>query len=667
MLTLLFALLHVFTCDHTREIDAILRSLPPQPLQRSTNSIETNEGQLSSMKDIVDAEVAARQPIRVYFSVDSIDNPSLDSQQCKVSGETLKVDGRGYITCQAGDILTENKKKVIKETMENARKFIHKLIKVTPCTDPIDVSGTLSGTLKDSNTKIPNIDLFIYVLARPYGNKSSTLASASPLKYNTNKNSSKPLDSQRPLVGKITINAAKMPETIQDENSGERQFFVTCIHELMHVLAFSPGLFTKWVNRSSGTQFKKHVVEFKNNYNITQTFLGTPALTKWVNTRFQVTDPVISTFGLEIEDGGGPGTRGSHPNSRLYFSDVMQGVTYGPGYFSPVFFHSLYDSGWYEPNYTMVEPLVYMDVTLYGQQPNPNVLTNPASTSFPSDYFCDSSFNSYCFYDYSTKANCDLISFDEVASQQSSLSNETIRAWYGANGKYSSAEVLDYLPIYIPNVANCRNSDLPNTDNDVGAMAKKMGETYSPTSVCAISKIFKGSFGEVMLAQATGCYSARCGMDGKLRITLPNTDEQMCVREGQKIYKKASTQYVLCPSPARACATLPKTPMLPVTGCVPDRGPHDGSNYISIEGSGFDQVEIESILIGDIPLTVISTTPTSLLVQVPSKITDKTTPILEKPLPLKVVLVKAVAGYPKETVVENFYTFLKKDYSYSGN
>ncbi|OHT10376.1 hypothetical protein TRFO_20432 [Tritrichomonas foetus] len=646
MLTVIFIILHVFTCTHDIDQDALLREMPPKQLKKP-------------QKITTDTDIPERKEIRVHFDMSSIGAPEYDSLQCTSAGQTKVISGKS-IVCQETDVLTSSKITIIKETMENAKSYITRLIKVTPYDRDINIASYQSN-VNPSRTVETDCDLFIAVLARPFGSTSSTLASAGSTSYSSGSYSD-PLDVGRPITGRIQINPSKLPLKAENENSGNRQFFVTCLHELMHVLAFSSSLFYSWVNRSSNSKYTSPVISFQNNFNLQQSFIRTPELLNWVNKRFQVDDPTISGFGLELEDGGGSGTAGSHPNERLYFTDIMQGRTYGPGYFSAIYFHTFHDSGWYEPNYTMQEELVYLNMEIISEAPNQYILTEPPKLTFPESYFCTSTTDSYCFYDYSHKANCELQTLDEmyrmeVANGMSNI-NSTLK-WYSPDGGLVGTDnLLDYAPILIPNNANCRDESLPETDADISTMAGKLRETYSTTSVCAISKIFKGKFGEVMLGQATGCYKARCGEDLKIRFTLQNTAEQLCEYEGQKLYPKGSTQYIICPNAKAACATLPKTKMVTVEMGVPDRGPHTGGFYIGL--NGFNLLSYQShnlkFFIGDIQLEEIDFHNNSILTFIPSGIEEKTKSFLELPQTLYIY----GDGDPNVTIIEDFFTFLKR-------
>lgn len=670
---------HVFTCNHDREIQSQLRNSPPHKLIDSSKFITEDVD-----KSELEKEVRNRQPIRVRMDLRAIDDPRIDKFSCKNVGDQEKPE---EYACRQEDILDDKKKEVIKVTIQNAEKYITQLVNVTRATEPLDPGGVLSTVgWDDQKPDFSNIDLFIFVLERAYGETSDTLASASPLR-SVSSSSSNFLDRGRPYIGQIRINAAKLPSKPQNYNDGDRQFFVTCMHELMHILAFSSGLFGSWVNRSSGSIYNQNISNFKfnNNYGVEQSFIATPKLTEWVHDRFQVVNPELLRFGLELEDGGGKGTAGSHPNSRLYFTDIMQGKTYGPGYFSPIFFHSLYDSGWYEPNYDMMEQLIYLDPRYVDEPISQYVLTEPPRDSFPKEIFCSNNRQAYCYYDYSYKAICDSYSLKEIVDlgyikkQIANASN--FQTWYGGPGnKFSDEENFDYMPVLFPSGdSNCRNENAPSESKQVADMAKRMEETYSTSSVCLLTTIWKQSLTQFSIQKNSGCYKARCGEDGKLRVTLPKTKEQVCFRENQRIYKKGSTKYALCPKVGAACANFPnKSTMVSIESALPDRGPSNGENYILLQGINLLKHPILSVTFGilsdktgryvtDKDYTKIISiksdnfieyTNDRILIKMP-----KNPQVGKKQIGVSVDLIFETRDTIDVNFVEDIYTFLKRDYN----
>lgn len=676
---------HFYTCNHDHEFLTALRKNPPHKLTKDFN--EDSDADKDPKK--IANEVDGRNPISVKICLDAIKNPSIDSKSCNGPSPN-------NITpqCRNEDKLSEQSKNVIIQTMENVEKYIHQLVNVTSLKNPIEISDSTTTEVGWEGHEIePEFlkkDLFIYVLTRPYGPDSQTLASARAVQYNTEELDGSPLSNQRPTVGLININVAKLPTSAQDYNSGDRQFFITCMHELMHVLAFAGGLFPKWLNRTSGNKYdvSRFNFQFKNNYDVTQSFINSPKLTSWINERFQVINPELVNFGLELEDGGGSGTAGSHPNSRLYFTDIMQGKTYGPGYFSPIFFHSLYDSGWYEPNYEMMEDLPYLNPRYIGEPISQYVLTEPPRESFPKELFCSNNYQAYCYYDYSYKAVCDTMSHKDVMESENKdfikyKNNKNFTTWYGGpNNYYSDEENFDFMPVLFPSGdSNCRNPNAPAESEDVANMAKRMEETYSLSSVCVLTTIWKQSLTQFSLQKNAGCYKARCGEDNKLRITLPNTPEQVCIRENQRIYKKGSTKYALCPNVEAACSNMPnKSTMVTIESAIPDRGPYNGHNFVLLQGFNLEKYSVKKItfgIINDKQARVVTEKDYSAVVSFEKEKGDFIEYTNERILikmPDNLKLDKKFIGVPIDLIfdtedtidvnfVEKIYTFLKRDYS----
>ena len=652
MLLSLFLVCHVFKCHHDLFEDEELRRAPPTTFD---SEVSANAA----------AEPAERAPIRVIFAMDSINDRSLDTWACRKVGDVH--DGK---TCLAEDVFEggSEKAKVIEATMENVRAYISKFVNVTRVPGGINPSGAFTGDHFSSNLQLKqqdNCDLYIQVVARPFGATSSTLATAS----SRGDRSSNMDDKGRSRMGLITINAAKMPSVAQNETSGDRQFFITLVHELMHVLAFSAGHFGNWLNTTKEKYQPPYgAISYTNSYGLEQKFIATPGLISWVNERFQVLDEGIGALGLELEDGGGAGTAGSHPNSRLYFTDIMQGKTYGPGYVSGIFFHSLQDSGWYDVDFSYAEELVYMNAKLHGNAPNQYVMVQPPKLTFPADYMCYETSSQFCYYDYSGKANCEVASEAQLRDKNDAAYNSKYPAedsnltkWYNPDGTVlGTEELLDFANVLIPNNAQCRDANLPQTDGQIGEMARKLHEVYGPTSVCAMSTIFNGKFGEILLGETPACFRSRCGTDKKIRITLDDDIEQLCTRPGKKIYSKKHVGYVKCPPASEACATQKKVQMINIYQVLPDRGPMDGQNFVNLIGEGLSKYTKLKVKIGEIELKPIVQTDTSVLCQVPELKNGEGKAVMKIPQTLYV----SDPDFPDhEGAFPNFYTFVERSYS----
>jgi hypothetical protein len=67
----------------------------------------------------------------------------------------------------------------------------------------------------------------------------------------------------------------------------------------------------------------------------------------------------MNSFQLEIEDGGGSGTAGSHPEKRVFQNEYMSGSVTPFPIFSNITLSVFADSGWYEIDYTYAQSLVW--------------------------------------------------------------------------------------------------------------------------------------------------------------------------------------------------------------------------------------------------------------------------------------------------------------------
>lgn len=642
MFLALFLLGHIFVCNHDQEEDKWLRSSDPEPLAKPS---------VKATGDFNPKNFDLSKPIprnKIRFGIDMT---------------TVKA-GPGYSDKTVE--LTAQQADVISKTVNSMLGYVSRIVSVTPYLDQnLNVKKFSPKSLTDypwlSSTEELECDLYVVVIAGPFEPKSNTLANAKTLRKRgdetyagtTYKNIT--LDYRMPLAGQVNINRNKLPSEPQDEKSGERQFFVTIVHEFMHVLAFSNSHFNNWVNRSTGEPRPGGtIVQIKNGYDMTQKFVHTEGLTKWVNDRFEVTDPALQELGLELEDGGGSGTKGSHPNSRLYFTDVMQGKTYGPGWISPIYFYTLIDSGWYDSNPEDAEDLVFLNARMHGTSPpNQNVLVQPPMTNYIPDYICQKDTSNYCFYDHSVKGTCDIEPFtvwtDSDGNRHKSKFNLTqdplpdpstiTYKWYNPLGldKLGSEALLDYNTIIVPINANCRSKASAEVgDNPI--WVPKLYESYSTSSVCAMSTIFKGGFGEILLSPTAACYEAECTTNNQLSLIIKG-EKHRCGKKGERIFVSGKMGHAICPNPKEACANLPKRPVLNVDQIIPDRGPINGQNYITFIGQGFNkytpsslEIKIGSTFEDSYQLEIVRILDNSILAKFPDLTEDKVTKMIPQSL-----------------------------------
>ena len=576
-------------CNFQEEEDRILRRLPPRKLKREQHSA---------------IDITKRKPIRLVFNTDSIFNASLDSQQCTGVGVPSSM-------CTSDDILTDGKRYTLSKTIENVKNYLGSLLLVDQEEYPIALT-VIDYELKGLPYEVEDCDLYIPFVVRPFEKGSTIVASASTRatgKLN------------RATIGFVTVNPKNLNEyDPEGYDSGERQLFGTILHELNHVLCFSGSHFNNWIDIETGERWKQPMLSFTNKYGITQKFLVTRELKKWVNERFNVWSDDYMKYGLELEDGGGEGTAGSHPNERLYFTDVMQGRTYGPAYISPIFFHSLIDSGWYTLNETTrkatEQQISYLNAQLYSnvEQLQENALTEPGWISFPQMFIAKESLEEQCFTDYIYKGIARRINKDKL-SKLSFVNNETIK-WYNPYNEEMVGEddLIDFVPIVYPTEGNCRSSKSISIlrQEDPGYNPLDYGEKYGVDSICAQSSLRRDTFGMFLLHETASCYEAWCGTDDRVRLVI-NGKTILCKFDYEKRVVDGFNGYVKCPPHKVVCANKKKVKLINMIDIMPEIGTVDGNNLIGIKGTEFDLYDDLEISIGPLKCNIITKTNESLL------------------------------------------------------
>jgi len=598
-LLLSFSSSEVITCSHDFNLDKELRGDDPIPLVKRSGKAYS-----IGSKD---------QPFRLCFDMKSIDDGTIDNCQCKSGSAGSVPSGCGNqnhdsTQCLETDVLDANKRKVIKDTFANVKEFLESNLNVTVDTQTNEVTKTdceytnFDSLKAQGKLNASQCDLFIAVYARPFGSGSSGLAFAQATATSS-------VD-RRPVRGKITVNPSKIPSEAQSFRSGNRQFIITVLHEINHILSFSSGLFEHWLNEDTNEAYGSSIFVYadKEGHNLTNAgertnklvhqFLHTPSHTKWVNERFHVETEGYKHWGLEIEDGGGSGTAGSHPNERLYFTDLMQGRTYGPGYIGPIFYNSLKDSNWYNPSENIIEKLTYLDDKYeVDSQTNERILFGPPQNTFPSSHICEKNQATSCFYDYIYAGLCSLKEKNSITKADFTSYSD----YYNPNDRslVGQDDLLDYVPTVLP-WYNCRDPGAGGKERrgySADGDPEDFGELYDNASVCAISTLYKSAI--ISAFSSPRCYHSFCGDDMKVRIVVDGV-QKVCNKDGKKLRWEGYSGYVICPPSSVVCANRNEyVHVLPITSMTPDRGPIDGKNLVSIKGTnfgGFTNETLEIIL-----------------------------------------------------------------------
>lgn len=594
MLLLLFAAVscQVFTCMHDIHMNSELRKSEPESLRNLHDITAALNPDGTNPTNSTNVTLPAHNHLRIHFNMDSINDTSKDKyHQCTA-------EGHPETKCQATDVLNQAKRDIIYSTFKYVERYLSENINVTDWAR--------------SNDKQYDLEIEVFARGGSFGAKSSGLAFASSSNYHP--------QSQRPISGTITVNPSKLPSEPQTIESGDRQFIMTVIHELNHILSFSSSLFGKWHPNGRNQTENKKVLHYTNDngdeisesdytsYNSTlvpHKYVRSDRLKKWVNDRFHVLNSSLTGLGLEIEDSGGSGTAGSHPNEKLFFTDLMQGRTYGPGWLSPIFYNTLLDTGWYVPSKNLIEDLIYLDDHFNTKiHVNESILLKPPQRSIPLPYQCQSTSLQACFYDYTWTGTCSLVQWNDPEKVEPEDMNK--KDWYNPNEQslVGQDNMLDYANLVLP-WYSCRSTG----DNGLKRMVdfepdynySKYGEAFLPNSTCAMSTLQQGFTGSLL--STSRCYEAWCGTDNRVRLIV-NGEEYYCKKDGQQAKFSGFAGSITCPPAAQVCANRKLKEIFGVTSLFPDRGPIDGQNLVAIVGNNYDNYQNVTIKLGTVPCEI---------------------------------------------------------------
>lgn len=199
------------------------------------------------------------------------------------------------------------------------------------------------STSCDSHFTIPEIfsqkktkaDLIVFLKLSRGKRNVLAFASACLLEEETN----------RPVVGFINVNFTK----IDIKKKAMNDFIYTIIHELFHILAFSPQLFQKFPNSASFALLEKKT---KTGQFTVFKFFSENMLSV-AKEHFKCNE----IKAVDLENEGEAGSAGSHFEKTLLGNEIMTADTSGYSVLSAFSLALLEDSGWYEVNFDGSESL----------------------------------------------------------------------------------------------------------------------------------------------------------------------------------------------------------------------------------------------------------------------------------------------------------------------
>lgn len=592
---IIISTLFLYKCDHDSLQSRInIRKLrfPPNP---------------GVIKESYEVTKPIRKPIRILFDLSPLTS-NYDPLICRSPGQKINWGGREEI-CLDEDILTEEKINVLNKTLISVNNYITRAINVTQIENGFSLSNLTDIFV--NKQYIEKCDTFITITTRPFGSYSSTLASAF---YEVTEP-----EYGRPIQGAIVINAANIPLVPQNESSFDRIYFTTLLHEMIHALGVSYRAIHTWINPKTNKPYDSlPIIEYSSTKYPHKTFriLQTENAHQFAVERFGVEyfAPDVPS-GIELEDGGGAGTFGSHPESRLYIDDMFVGLTIGQNHISKLIFVLLADTGWYDANFEMAEKMAWGDGNSLNMGPLTTFPNTAPQISFPKHYMCDpDDMNTdVCTYDFLGIALCKGVKVDcnipatEDDQKFCEMRNFTDPLMRGLRGR---SEVHDYL-LYKAPYANSRCADLTlNNDN-----AYKNGELYGGESLCYMSTLLRSSFSFYPYHHGA-CYRSICNDNNSLTVFVDD-EKKLCRSEGQKLTFRSFKGEIICPNPSFACGIRK---MYGIVGPIPTSPPASSSNRI---WNGFMLNKIQFIIVVAFASFVLLVILIGLFIQVRKRVLEQ--------------------------------------------
>lgn len=548
-----------FSISNIECMHEYFQNLGPNPFDRN---ISVHYPKLLSSSD--------SNPIRVIFDLSSITNGK-DKLMCTKINQKIKW-GKHVFECRESDIITEEKLNSINQTLLNIGKFLHKLLKVIPETNGIQVSP-----FRDINCDKANYsaDLVISVALRPNSPGSKLLGSAFMQQVS--------LETGRPIIGGMYLNPFYIPKEPQDVNSLDRFYFTVLLHEVVHVLGFSKMAMKYWINRKTGKHYKEPINKITiKKYHKTFYLLSTPEATKFAERRFGIKHfSGNNKIGIELENVGKGSSILSHPESRVYLSELTCGTFVGYIFISNLTLCVLYDTGWYDVNFSMAEPYPWGSGQSMLLPPMKKFPNKPPQLSYPAHYLCwPNDKNTYnnilqhqnitdikgqtqgqnlnetldsflCHYDFMSKAYCSPVapyncssnlSSDAECCKMKKFSNPRNFALRGDRAEF------DYMIFKVPNVSLRCNDESLNDE----FTRQTYGEEYGVNSMCAMSSLTSKEHSGGTKKMLPRCYQMLCDIQQRLFINISNHIIQ-CHNEDENIKLKEFDGVLICPKPSNIC------------------------------------------------------------------------------------------------------------------
>ena len=302
------------------------------------------------------------------------------------------------------------------------------------------------------------------------------------------------------------------------------------LHELTHVLVFSPTLFSLFKKQPSYELIKWDGVE--------KLFMVTPRVVATAKKHFGCDQ----LAGVELETQGGQGSVGSHWESRIMLGDYMVSSDIKEMAISDITLALFEDSGWYTVNHYTG------GLFRYGRNQGCDFILKKCIINEKSNFdeFCTVSGEQMCYGSHLTKGKCYLKSEIENISVNYQYFSDPTKGGYGP---------ADFCPVAIveypsegsyPYMTHCKVGK-------VNEALKISGEKIGDHSACFMSSLMEQSQGE-RPDNAALCYEVdKCDNSTKTYVVKVNGKEANCTSSKEKVKIEGYTGELECAPFDRIC------------------------------------------------------------------------------------------------------------------
>ncbi|XP_071710687.1 uncharacterized protein [Rutidosis leptorrhynchoides] len=483
-------------------------------------------------------------PIRIYLNYDAVGHSA--DRDCRNVGDIVKLGeppaasdfgrlscnphngppifGDCWYNCTLDDITGDDKRRRLRKALGQTAEWFKRALGVERVRGNLRLSG-YSACGQDGGVQLPrqyieegvaDADLVLLVTTRP--TTGNTLAWAVACERD---------QWGRAIAGHVNV----APRHLTAE--AETLLSATLIHEVIHVLGFDPHAFTHFRDerKRRRTRVTKQTMDENLGRMVTRVVLPRVVM----HSRYHYGAFSENFTGLELEDGGGRGTSGSHWEKRLLMNEIMTGSVDTRSVVSKMTLALLEDSGWYQANYSMADQLDW------GRNQGTEFVTARCN-NWKGAYRCNTTQFSGCTYNREAEGYCPIVNYSGDLPQWA-------RYFPQANegGQSMLADYCTYFVAY---------SDGSCIDTNSARMPDRMlGEVRGSNSRCMASSLVRNGFVRGSMTQGKGCYQHKC-INNTLEVAVDGI-WKACPEAGGPVQFPGFNGELICPSYHELCSVNP--------------------------------------------------------------------------------------------------------------